>query len=253
MKIRFLGTGTSQGVPIIGCDCPVCQSADKRDKRLRSSLHIEVKGRSLVIDTGPDFRYQMLRAGIKSLDAILYTHEHKDHVAGLDDIRPFNYLKKQVPDLYCTEAVEKALRRDYYYAFEEPRYPGVPEFTLHRIQNEKFTCAGEVITPIQVYHHKMPVLGFRIGDFAYITDANYIPEEEFAKLRKLRYFVINALRRTEHISHFTLDQATAIAQRVNAGQTYLTHISHQLPRHADLAAELPPHIQPAYDGLTLEL
>lgn len=253
MKIRFLGTGTSQGVPIIGCSCPVCSSSDKRDKRLRSSVHIELSDLSIVIDTGPDFRYQMLRAGIQSLDAILFTHEHKDHVAGLDDIRPFNYLKQQIPDIFCTEQVELALRRDFYYAFEEFKYPGVPEFRLHRIGRQAFEYAGHTITPIQVFHHKMPVLGFRIGDFAYITDANYIPEEEFAKLEGLKYFVINALRRTEHISHFSLDQAIAVAKRTGAEQSYFTHISHQLPRHAELAAELPDNIQPAYDGLILEL
>ncbi|MBL0911926.1 MAG: MBL fold metallo-hydrolase [Bacteroidia bacterium] len=253
MKICFLGTGTSQGVPIIGCTCPVCTSSDKRDKRLRSSVHIEFNDRSLVIDTGPDFRYQMLRAGVSSLDAILFTHEHKDHVAGLDDIRPFNYLKQQVPDVFCTEAVETALRRDFYYAFDEPKYPGVPEFRIHRIENKPFIYAGETIVPIQVYHHKMPVLGFRIGDFAYITDANYIPEEEFTKLEGLKYFVINALRRTEHISHFSLHQAMEIAQRIAAEQTLLTHISHQLPAHAELSAELPANIQPAHDGLILEL
>lgn len=253
MEITFLGTGTSQGMPIIGCDCPICASQDPRDKRLRSSIHIQLNGKSIVVDTGPDFRYQILRAKISRLDAIFFTHEHKDHVAGLDDIRPFNYLKNNIPDVFCTDAVEKALRRDYYYAFEEPKYPGVPEFNLHRIENTPFKYAGETIIPIQVMHYKMPVLGFRIQNFAYITDANFIAEAEFEKLKNLDVLVLNALRRTEHISHFSLAQAIEVIEKIKPKKAYLTHISHQLDFHEKLLAELPPFIEPAYDGLVLNL
>lgn len=253
MKITFLGTGTSQGMPIIGCTCALCHSKNPKDKRLRSSIHIELNGKSIIIDTGPDFRYQVLRANISQLDAIFYTHEHKDHVAGLDDIRPFNYLKNNIPDIFCSEAVEKALRRDYYYAFEEPKYPGVPEFTLHRIENKAFHYANESIIPIEVMHYKMPVLGFRIKNFAYITDANYISEEEQEKLKDLDVLVLNALRRSNHISHFNLQEAIELIQKINPKKAYLTHISHQLDFHEILIKELPINIEPAYDGLILDL
>lgn len=253
MKITFLGTGTSQGIPVIGCNCHVCLSNDPKDNRLRSSIHIECNDKSIVVDTGPDFRYQMLRAKITQLDAIFFTHEHKDHVAGLDDIRPFNYLMNNIPLIFCTEDVLKALKRDYYYAFDEPKYPGVPEFNVQIIENKDFQFAGETITPIQLYHYKMPVFGYRIGNFAYITDANLIPEEEFKKLENLDVFVINALRKTEHISHFSLDQALEIIERVKPKKAYLTHISHQLDLHQKLLRELPNHVEPAYDGLQIDL
>jgi len=253
MRVEFLGTGTSQGIPVIGCRCEVCTSQSKFDKRLRVSVHIRVNNKDLVIDSGPDFRYQMLRAGITNLDAILFTHQHKDHVAGLDDVRPFNFFSKKPIDLYCTEQVEQALKREFYYAFEESKYPGVPELTLHRIDSTPFRIADIPIIPIQVYHHKMPVLGFRIGDFCYITDANQIPESEFDKIYGCKILVLNALRRTSHISHFTLDEAIEIAARLKVEKLYLTHISHQLGLHEQVKNETPTWVEPAYDGLILEL
>lgn len=253
MRVEFLGTGTSQGIPVIGCGCAVCTSASKFDNRLRVSVHIAINQKSLVIDSGPDFRYQMLRSGITKLDAILYTHQHKDHVAGLDDVRPFNFFNKKPIDLYCTNEVEKALKREFYYAFEESKYPGVPELTIHQIHNDPFHIDNIKITPIQVYHHKMPVLGFRIGDFCYITDANQIPENEFDKIYGCKVLVLNALRRTSHISHFTMEEAITIASKLNVGKLYLTHISHQLGLHEDILNETPEWVEPAYDGLVLEL
>lgn len=252
MKITFLGTGTSQGIPIIGCTCSVCSSNDKRDKRLRSSIHIEINQKSIIIDTGPDFRYQVLRAGIKRLDAILFTHEHKDHIGGFDDIRPFNYLLKNIPEVFCSKAVESALRRDFYYAFAEEKYPGVPEFSISTIDEMPFLFGGEEIIPIPVMHHKMPVLGFRLRDFAYITDCNFIPETSFQKLRGLDTIVINALRKSEHISHFSLQQALEIIERINPRRAYLTHISHQLDLHSSLLKELPTGVEPAHDGLCID-
>lgn len=251
MKVTFLGTGTSQGVPIIACECDVCSSANARDKRLRSSILVQYNGLNLVVDSGPDFREQMIRSGIKHLDAIVYTHAHRDHVSGLDDIRGFNFRMKRAIDLYCEKRVEQAIRREFFYAFEEPRYPGVPEMNIHSITNEKFTVGGLEITPIQVYHHKLPVLGFRFGDFVYITDANSIPEKELDKLKGCKVLVLNALRRDFHISHFTLAEALAIVERVKPETAYFTHISHQLGLHDEVEEELPDGVHLAYDGLQI--
>jgi len=252
LKITFLGTGTSQGVPVIACDCAVCHSEDIHDKRLRSSMMIEVNHKIFVIDTGPDFRQQMLRVNVKHLDAILFTHEHKDHIAGLDDIRSFNWIYKKSMDVYAEERVLKALQIDYSYAFNEDKYPGIPEMTLHPISETPFNIQGVEIIPIRVMHYLLPVLGFRIGDFAYITDAKFIPDKEYEKLKNLKYFVINALRKKEHISHFNLAEAIEVSKRVGASHTYLTHISHLMGFHKDIENELPPHIHLAYDNLMLE-
>jgi phosphoribosyl 1,2-cyclic phosphate phosphodiesterase len=251
MKVTFLGTGTSQGVPIIACDCKICSSADPKDKRLRSSILVEHEGRQIVVDTGPDFREQMLRSQIKQLDAILFTHAHRDHLAGLDDIRGFNFRMKQAIDVYCEKRVETAIRKEFFYAFEEPKYPGVPEMNMHTINSEPFELFGLPIIPIQVYHHKLPVLGFRFGDFVYITDANRIEPKEMDKIRGCKVLVLNALRREYHISHFTLDEAIAIVQEIKPETAYFTHISHQLGLHKDLEIELPENIHLAHDGLTL--
>lgn len=251
MKITFLGTGTSQGVPVIACDCAICQSIDSRDKRLRSSVMIEINDKVLVIDTGPDFRQQMLRAKVHRLDAVLFTHEHKDHIAGLDDIRSFNWLYKKPMDIYAEQRVIKALQLEYSYVFAEYKYPGIPEMNIHKIDEKTFFIEDIEIIPIRALHYKLPVLGFRIGDFAYITDANSIPEAEFEKLKGLKVFVLNALRKKEHLSHFNLDQAVEIAKKVNAEQSYFTHISHLMGFHEQINAELPKSMQLACDELTI--
>lgn len=253
MKVTFLGTGTSQGVPVIACDCAVCQSTDLFDKRLRSSVMIEVNDKFFVIDTGPDFRQQMLRENVKRVDAIFFTHEHKDHIAGLDDIRSFNWIYKKPMDIYAEQRVLKALQIEYSYVFSEDKYPGIPEMTLHEINEQPFNVFGIDIIPIRAMHYRMPVLGYRIGDFAYITDASFIEQSELEKLKNLKYFVVNALRKKEHISHFNLEQAIEIAKAVDAKQTYFTHISHLLGYHREINNELPKDMQLAYDGLVLTI
>ncbi|WP_339788153.1 MBL fold metallo-hydrolase [uncultured Imperialibacter sp.] len=253
MKLTFLGTGTSQGVPVIACDCEVCQSVDFHDKRLRSSVHIEVDGLSLVIDTGPDFRQQMLRERIKRLDAVIFTHEHKDHTAGLDDIRSFNFLQQMDMPVYASTAVITQLKREFSYIFADHKYPGVPLVDVKLLDGKPFTIGQTTITPINVMHFKLPVFGFRIGDFTYITDANYISDEEKKKIKGSKVLVLNALQKTPHISHFTLDEAISLAQELKADQTYFTHISHKLGAHRDVSAQLPENIYLAYDGQQLTL
>jgi phosphoribosyl 1,2-cyclic phosphate phosphodiesterase len=254
VTITFLGTGTSQGVPVIACDCDVCISTDHHDKRLRSSILIETNGKVIVIDSGPDFRYQMLRACVKRLDAIVFTHEHKDHVAGMDDIRAFNYRQKKAIDVFATVRVQEALKREFSYIFHEFKYPGVPQIELHTIDKDHPFQIGDVtFTPIEALHYKLPVLGFRVDDFTYITDAKTISELEKQKIRGSKILVINALQMDAHISHFTLDEAIAFAQEIGAGKTYFTHISHKLGKHHDVSALLPDGIFLAYDGLVLEL
>lgn len=252
-KLVFLGTGTSQGVPMIGCGCEVCKSDDPKDKRLRSSAYVEHEGLRILIDAGPDFRQQMLREGISSIDAILLTHNHKDHVGGLDDIRAFNYHEKKATQIYCEKYVEEALRMEYSYAFAENKYPGAPEWNVNIIENKPFCIKGVEILPIRGKHYKLPVLGYRFGDIAYCTDMNHIPEEEFSKLQGLEHFIINCVRRGKHISHYSLEEAIEVAKRVGARHTWLTHLSHQLPQHQELSLELPSDIAPAYDGLKLEI
>lgn len=253
MRITFLGTGTSQGIPVIGCGCAVCQSTDHRDKRLRVSVLVETVDKTLVIDSGPDFRYQMLRAGVKDLDAILFTHEHKDHIAGLDDIRPFNYLLHKRIDIYATLRVQEALRREFSYIFQDTKYFGLPQINLHTVESEPFEVGATKVIPIDVMHFKLPILGYRIGDFTYITDAKTISEESFAKIKGTKYLVVNALQKEAHISHFTLEEAIDFADKVGAERTYFTHISHNLGKHADVEKELPAHIRLAYDGLVLDV
>ena len=251
-QLTFLGTGTSQGVPMIGCGCEVCKSTDPRDKRLRASVLVEHEGLRILVDAGPDFRYQMLRAGVSSLDAILLTHNHKDHTGGLDDIRAFNYLEKKATQIYCEKYVEESLRKEYSYAFEEIRYPGAPEWDVHIIDDKPFTVNGVEIIPIRGRHFKLPVLGYRFGNIAYCTDMNHIPDEEYEKLQNLDHFIINCVRRGRHISHYSLEQAIEVAQKVGARQSWLTHLSHQLPCYEDLKKELPEGILPAFDGLVLD-
>lgn len=279
-RLTFLGTGTSQGVPMIGCGCEVCRSIDPRDKRLRASVLVDYEGLRILVDAGPDFRQQMLRADVSHLDAILLTHNHKDHTGGLDDIRAFNYMEKRASEIYCEKYVEESLRLEYSYAFAEKKYPGAPEWHVHNIDDKPFTVSAggpyEVLSwepgkgyihtlsgeddpvrsaeiiPIRGMHYKLPVLGYRFGNIAYCTDMNHIPEAEFEKLKGLDHFVINCVRHGKHISHYSIEEAVEVAQKVGAKKSWLTHLSHQLPAYNELAAVLPEGIRPAYDGLTLE-
>lgn len=253
LKVTFLGTGTSQGVPPIGCQSEVCLSENPKDKRLRASVLVQWDGKDIIIDTGPDFRYQMLRQQLNNVDAILFTHEHRDHTAGLDDIRPINYIQEKRVPVYLTDQVLTSLKDQFAYIFEPVPYPGIPELDFNLIENKEFNLFGKSVVPIQVMHYKLPVLGFRMGNFAYITDANYISEKELEKLKGVEVLVLNALRKTEHISHFTLQQATELAQQIGAKQTYFTHMSHQIGLHDEVCAELPNGIDLAYDGLTFEV
>jgi phosphoribosyl 1,2-cyclic phosphate phosphodiesterase len=252
LKITFLGTGTSSGVPMIGCSCEVCTSANPKDNRLRSSILVQSETTTLVVDTGPDFRYQMLRQQVKKLDAVLFTHPHKDHLAGLDDIRAFNYFQKRPIDIYADSLTEEAVRRDFYYAFTDTKYPGIPELNLNTISLEPFTVGDIPVVPILVWHLKMPVLGFRFGPFTYITDANRIDESEKDKIKGSAALVLNALRKQKHISHFTLQEAADLARELRVKNAWFTHISHQLGLHEKINNELPGNMQLAYDGLVLQ-
>jgi phosphoribosyl 1,2-cyclic phosphate phosphodiesterase len=253
VKITFLGTGTSQGIPIIACPCAVCTSDNIKDNRLRTSILIEEKGKCFVVDTGPDFRQQMLRANVKQMDAVLFTHEHKDHTAGFDDIRAFNFILRKKMDVYASDRVQEAIRREFAYIFSDFKYPGIPEINLHLLKNEKTTIHGVDFIPIEVLHYKLPVFGFRVGDFTYITDANFISEKEKEKIKGSKILVLNALRKEEHISHFTLQQAIKLVQELQPEKAYFTHISHQLGLHAEVEMELPENIHLAFDGLTLDM
>ena len=254
-SITFLGTGTSQGIPMIGCQCEVCTSKDPKDQRLRCSALVNYEGKTFLIDAGPDFRQQMLREDVRHLDAILLTHNHKDHTGGLDDVRSFNYLERRSFPIFCEANVFESLKKEYYYVFTEKHYPGAPEMDIHLITSLPFTIDGVEIVPIRAMHYKLPILGFRFGDLAYVTDANYIPESEFDKLRGLKVFVLNTVKRGQHISHYALEEAIEVCRRVGARQSYLTHLSHMLPRHTELSEELsvlPFSLQPAFDGLTVQ-
>ena len=249
MKITFLGTGTSQGVPVITCECATCSSSDEHDKRLRTSLLLELGGKVLLFDAGPDFRQQMLRENVKKLDSIILTHEHKDHIAGMDDVRAYNFKSQDAVDIFAEERVQKAIRKEFSYVFSEYQYPGVPKMRLNDIPDQMFIVKGIEVLPIRVFHYHLPVYGFRIGDFAYITDANYIPEESKERLFGVKYLVINALRKEKHISHFSLREAIDFIREISPKKAYITHISHQMGYHAEVSKELPSGIMLAYDGL----
>ncbi len=251
LKITFLGTGTSTGVPMVACNCEVCTSADPHDKRLRSSILVQSHNTSFVIDTTPDFRYQMLREQVKKLDAVLFTHPHKDHIAGLDDVKAFCYFSGKPMDVYANDITEKALRREFMYVFEENKYPGVPEVKVHPVTGTPFMIGDIPVTPILVWHLKMPVLGFRMGNFTYITDANRIDEAEKEKIKGSGTIVLNALRHQHHISHFSLNEAVELVHELKVPSAYFTHISHQLGLYEEVNAALPPGIHLAYDGLQL--
>lgn len=253
VRLTFLGTGTSQGVPVVGCSCAVCASADERDRHLRTSALLQVQGKQLLIDAGPDLRQQLLRAQVDHLDAVLLTHEHMDHIGGIDDLRALNYRMKRPMDIHASAQTLAALQRMYAYAFAEDRYPGVPELHLHPVTDRRFVAAGIALEAIPVMHYRMPVLGFRIGGLAYITDAKTIAEEEIARLHGVHTLVLNALRIEEHVSHFNLKEALAMVERIAPQRAYFTHISHLLGKHAEVAKRLPAGVELGYDGLALDV
>ena len=254
MKLTFLGTGTSQGVPVIACDCGVCLSPDIRDKRLRSSVMITINNLNYLIDCGPDFRQQMLREKIQDIRAILFTHEHKDHIAGMDDVRAFNFKHQKDMDVYCDMNVQKALLREFPYVFSDNKYPGVPEVNIHQINsNKSFNIDGNLFTPIEVMHYKLPVLGFRVNDLTYITDAKTISRKEIEKIKGTSVLVINALRISDHMSHFNLKEALSFINEVKPEVAYLTHVSHLMGRSEDVEKQLPDKVMLAYDGLKIDI
>ena len=253
MTVTFLGTGTSQGVPVIGCECEVCRSVDFRDKRLRVSIHLQLGTTSLIVDSGPDFRQQVLRERIRKLDALLFTHEHKDHTSGMDDIRAYNFMQHTDMPIYGEERVLKQIQQEFAYIFSGHNYPGIPRVALFPITEEPFSIDGIPITPIRVMHYKLPVLGFRIRNFTYITDANFISDKEKEKIAGSEVIVLNALRKEPHISHFSLSEAVALFQELKPKKAYLTHISHLMGLHREVEAELPDFVRLAYDGLKLAL
>ncbi len=253
MKLTFLGTGTSQGVPVIGSKHPVCLSDNPKDKRLRTSAYLEVDGRALVFDTGPDFRQQMLTNNISKLDAVLFTHEHRDHTAGFDDIRPFNFMQKRDMPVYCSDRVAEALKRDYAYVFEANKYPGAPGAVIHEIENQSFDVNGVQVLPIEVMHMKLSVFGFRVKDLVYITDAKTISVKEKNKAKNAKVLVLNCLRIEEHYSHFNLEEALALVEELKPERAYFTHISHLLGFHDEVTKLLPNNVHLAYDGLQIEI
>ncbi len=253
MIVEFLGTGTSQGVPVIACECAICTSADPRDNRLRTAALVKVGGKNLLIDAGPDLRQQMLRHKVRQLDAVLLTHEHMDHVAGMDDLRSFNFHQGRAMDIHANAPTVAAVKRMFHYAFSEIRYPGVPELHMHEIGTAPFEAAGVQVIPVQVLHHQLPVLGFRIGGLGYITDAKTIAPAELEKLRGVDVLVLNALRKKEHLSHFNLEEAIRLVQELRPRKAYFIHISHLMGTYENVMREMPVNIELAYDGLVVEV
>ncbi|HVW59773.1 MAG TPA: MBL fold metallo-hydrolase [Puia sp.] len=251
LKITFLGTGTSTGVPMIAGPCAICASTDRKDKRLRSSILVQSSTTTLVVDTTPDFRYQMLRENVRTMDGIIFTHPHKDHLAGLDDVRAYNYFQQRPMDVYANEMTQETIVREFPYVFAEMKYPGIPDIRLNRIDTDPFMVGDIEVRPILVWHLKMPVLGFRFGNFTYITDANRIDEEEKEKIRGSGIVVLNALRHEKHISHYSLQEAVDLVKELGVPRAYFTHISHQLGFHAEVSRSLPEGMELAYDGLVI--
>lgn len=252
IKITFLGTGTSQGVPVIACECPVCLSDNPKDNRTRSALMVETNNNTMVIDAGPDFRQQMLREKVNHLDAILLSHEHKDHIAGMDDVRAFNFRSHSPIDIYAEERVQNAVRKEYSYVFSEIQYPGVPRMALHDVTKYDLNIKGDIVVPLRVFHYRLPIVGYRIGNVAYITDANYIPEETKEKIIGVKYLVINALRKEKHISHFCLREALDFINEISPRKAFITHIGHEMGKHDDVSKELPANVVLAWDGLKVD-
>lgn len=253
INATFLGTGTSTGVPVVACDCKVCTSIDTRDRRLRTSILLEINGQNFVIDCGPDFRYQMIREKVEDITAILFTHGHRDHIAGLDDVRAFNYVLNKTVDIFATQGVIDSINKEFPYILKEKRFFGAPQLHFHVIENTPFAVNGVRFTPIEVMHHKMPVFGFRINDFTYITDASYISDEEKNKIVGSKVLVINALRKSPHISHFSLEQALDVINEVKPGKAYITHLSHFMGLHDAIERDLPENVFIAYDGLQIQV
>ena len=258
MKLTFLGTGTSQGVPVIGCKCEVCRSEDGRDRRLRTAAMVEMGGKRFIIDAGPDFRYQMLREGVTHIDAILLTHEHKDHTGGIDDVRAFKFVDFPVihtMHIYGNEPTITSIRRDFHYAFSEDKYRGVPEIELHTIAEDKpFVVSDVEVMPVVGSHsERFRYVGFRFGELAYLTDMNAIADEEIAKLKGVKVLVVNALRWESHNSHFSVAEALEVIRRVAPERAYLTHMSHRIGLHAVVEQHLPEGVYLAYDGLTVTI
>jgi phosphoribosyl 1,2-cyclic phosphate phosphodiesterase len=252
LEAIILGSGTSQGVPVIGCKCDVCKSRNPKDNRLRASLLLKINNTNILIDAGPDFRQQMLREKVESLDAIIFTHEHKDHIAGLDDVRAFNFSTKQPMEIFAERRVQTALRNDYSYVFSGSNYPGIPRLNLNTIDEEAFFIKDIKITPIRAMHYNLPILGFRIGNLTYITDANYISEEEKLKIIGSKTLIINALRKEKHIAHFSLDEALKIVNECSPRKAYFTHIAHQMGLHNEINTLLPDFTELAHDGLSIK-
>ncbi|PKP48258.1 MAG: MBL fold metallo-hydrolase [Bacteroidetes bacterium HGW-Bacteroidetes-12] len=253
MKLTFLGTGTSQGIPVIACNCEVCLSENPKDNRLRTSVLIEHKNTTVVIDTGPDFRQQMLRTNVQHLDAVVFTHEHKDHIAGLDDVRAYNFKQNMEMPIYATSQVQSALIREFHYAFSEYKYPGVPELKLRTFDDDAFTIKDLTFTPINLWHYKMPVKGFRIGKLVYLTDVNRIEDKELEKIKGAEIIILDALRKEKHISHYNLEEAIELLEKLKPKKAYLIHISHLMGKHDVVMKELPNFIELAYDGLELNV
>ncbi len=252
INATFLGTGTSTGVPVVACDCKVCKSIDIRDRRLRTSILLEIKGQNFVIDCGPDFRYQMIREKVEDIAAILFTHGHRDHIAGLDDVRAFNYVLNKTVDIFATQGVIDSINKEFPYILKEKRFFGAPQLHFHVIENAPFKVNDVKFTPIEVMHHKMPVFGFRINDFTYITDASFISDEEKQKIVGSKILIINALRKSPHISHFSLEQALEVINEVKPERAYITHLSHFMGLHEAIEKSLPENVFIAYDGLRIQ-